>query len=129
MKDETRQWLEYAQENLCSAEVLLKNGLYNPCLQNAQQTVEKMLKALLVEKNIKIKKTHSVGELARLLKDTGAEVHISEDECELFDSIYLPSKYPVGGILPDYEPDETICRQCLGIANRILMKIADIIRG
>ena len=128
MKDETRQWLTYAQENRRSAEVLLESGLYNPCLQNAQQAVEKMLKALLVEKNIKIKKTHSISELARLLKDTGAEIDISEDECELFDSIYLPSKYPVGGMLPDYEPDKMICRQCLDIIAGIEKSVTKLIQ-
>ena len=127
MKDETRQWLTYAQENRRSAEVLLESGLYNPCLQNAQQAVEKMLKALLVEKKIKIKKTHSISELARLLKDTGAEIDISEDECELFDSIYLPSKYPVGGMLPDYEPDKMICRQCLDIIDGIEKSVTKLI--
>ena len=56
MKDETRKWLEYADENLKSAKVLLDSELFNPCLQNAQQAVEKMLKAMLVEFSIKFKK-------------------------------------------------------------------------
>jgi HEPN domain-containing protein len=37
MKNETRAWLDYADENLKSAEVLLRNGLFNACLQNIQQ--------------------------------------------------------------------------------------------
>jgi HEPN domain-containing protein len=49
MKDETSKWLEYASENLESAHVLLNSGLFNPCLQNAQQAVEKALKSVLVE--------------------------------------------------------------------------------
>ena len=36
MKDETKKWLEYAEENLHSANVLLDSELFNPCLQNAQ---------------------------------------------------------------------------------------------
>lgn len=129
MNDETRQWMKYAEENRRSAELLLESGLYNPCLQNTQQAIEKMLKALLIAKDVKIKKTHSIGELIQLLKNVDVNIDISDDDCELIDSVYLPSKYPVGGILPDYEPNEAICRQCLEIANNIHMKITDIIRG
>ncbi len=42
MKDETRIWLEYAKENLKSSKVLLESKLYNPCLHNVQQRVEKV---------------------------------------------------------------------------------------
>ena len=49
MKDETRVWLVYAEENLEAAHLLLKQHLYNPCLQNVQQCIEKGLKALLLE--------------------------------------------------------------------------------
>jgi HEPN domain-containing protein len=52
MKDEAKIWLNYSEENLKSSEILLQNSLYNPCLQNAQQCVEKALKALLIKKEI-----------------------------------------------------------------------------
>ncbi|OIP03431.1 MAG: hypothetical protein AUJ96_14670 [Armatimonadetes bacterium CG2_30_66_41] len=48
MPDETTAWLRYARENLTSSEVLLERSLLNPCLQNAQQAVEKALKAALL---------------------------------------------------------------------------------
>ncbi len=38
------------------------------------------------------------------------EIEISDDECDFHNSIYLPSKYPMGRALADFEPDETICR-------------------
>ena len=119
MKDETKQWLEYANENLESAKVLLDNKLFNPCLQNAQQAVEKMLKAALVELSIKFKKTHSINELVMMLAENRLDIDLAEEECELLDSIYLPSKYPLGSILPDFEPDEQICRDCIAMAERV----------
>jgi HEPN domain-containing protein len=119
MKDQTKKWLEYADENLQSAKVLLESELFNPCLQNVQQAVEKMLKALLVESGIKVKKTHSINELVTILGENGMKVDIEEDDRDLIDSIYLPSKYPVGGILPDFEPDMQTCRQCVAVAVRI----------
>ena len=53
MKDETQTWLKYANENLRSAKLLLESNLFNPCLQNIQQAVEKWLKALIVESSLK----------------------------------------------------------------------------
>ncbi len=50
MKDETREWLNYAEENLKAARLLLEQSLYNSCRQNMQQSIEKVLKALLLEK-------------------------------------------------------------------------------
>ena len=119
MKGETKQWLKYADENLRSAKVLLDNKLFNPCLQNAQQAVEKMLKALLVEFSVKFKKTHSINELAMLLAENHLDINLVEEERELLDSIYLPSKYPLGSILPDFEPDDQICKNCIAIAERV----------
>lgn len=109
MKDEARVWLGYAGENLASAQILLDHGLVNPCLQNAQQAVEKMLKALLMESGIKAKKTHSIRELLTILTQAGLKTPVTDDDADLLDSIYLPSKYPLGSVLPDFEPDRDIC--------------------
>jgi len=119
MKDETKRWLEYGDENLKSAKVLLDNGLFNSCLQNAQQAVEKVLKAVLVEFSIKFKKTHSINELVTMLAKNGLDVNLSEEESELLDSIYLPSKYPLASVLPDFEPDEQTCERCIAIDERV----------
>ena len=119
MKDETKKWLEYADENRRSVKVLLDSELFNPCLHNAQQAVEKMLKAVLVESTIKIIRTHSINELVKILNEKGLNIDITEDECDLLDSIYLPSKYPLGGILPDFEPDLQTCKKCLALAERV----------
>jgi len=48
MKDETLIWLSYADENLDVAGLALEHGHLNACLQNAQQAVEKYLKAVIV---------------------------------------------------------------------------------
>jgi HEPN domain-containing protein len=127
MKDETKKWLEYAEENLHSANVLLDSELFNPCLQNAQQAVEKMLKAILVESATKVKKTHSINELVTIISEKGMNVNITEDECDLLDSIYLPSKYPLGSILPDFEPDLQTCKKCVALAERVWESVTNIL--
>ncbi len=120
MKNETRIWLKYAAENLESAKILLQSNLHNPCLQNSQQAVEKSLKAILVETASHIKKTHDILEIKKLLFENGIEIDLSDDECDFLNSIYIPSKYPLGSILADYEPDEKICRTGIEIAEKAM---------
>ena len=66
MKDETHQWLSYAEENFEMARLALERGCLNACLQNTQQAVEKALKAALVEVRGEFPRTHSIRELARM---------------------------------------------------------------
>jgi len=120
MKDETTIWLDYSKENLESAKILLESELFNPCLQNIQQCVEKALKALLIENSIKLKRTHSIYELKNILSNNGLNAEISDDDCEFLDSIYLPSKYPVSSVLPYYQPDFTICNKGIAIAEGVV---------
>jgi HEPN domain-containing protein len=127
MKDDARNWIKYADENLQSAKLLLKAGILNPCLQNAQQSVEKSLKALLIENSRKLQKTHSINELVSILSGKGINININEEERDLLDSIYLPSKYPLGSSLPDFEPNNEICGECISIAERIFSDISLIL--
>jgi len=123
MNDEAREWLKYAQENRQVSRLALGQDLFNACLQNAQQAVEKALKAACVSKGLPIKKTHSVRELRNDLKRIGFEVGLEDTDCDLLDSIYLPSKYPLGSVLPDFAPDEALARQCLSMADRVVLEV------
>lgn len=67
MQEETKSWLTYSEENIEAAKVLLENELYNPCLHNIQQSIEKALKSLFIEKLIPFKKTHNIMELKTIL--------------------------------------------------------------
>ena len=93
MKSETKIWLDYAEENLKSSKILLDNKLYNPCLQNAQQSVEKALKAIVIEHGINLKRTHDILELKYLLQRKEIVVNILDDECDFLNDIYLPSTH------------------------------------
>jgi HEPN domain-containing protein len=112
MKDETRLWLAFANENLQMSRIALEREFFNASLQNAQQAVEKGLKALLIERGLECPRTHSIRELARLAIDT--DVHLSAEECDLLDSIYIPSKYPVFGVLPGEFAGRGVCERLSG---------------
>jgi HEPN domain-containing protein len=120
MSVEGRRWLAYAQENRRAATVCLENSVFNPCLQNAQQAVEKALKALHLVSGLPLKKTHSIGELRGDLLRAKVDPGLSEDAADLLDTIYLPSKYPLGSVLPHFEPDAEMARRCLAVADQVL---------
>lgn len=127
MKGEVRVWLDYAEENLMAARLLLDQKLYNPCLQNMQQSIEKALKALLLEKAHNYRKTHSITELVHLLAGQQIIIDLSEEDCDLLDSIYLPSKYPLGGVLPDFEPDANLCLRCIMLAENAIHQVRKMV--
>ncbi len=127
MKDETRTWLSYADENLDVAGLALDHGHLNASLQNAHQAVEKYLKALITERGIDFRRTHSIRELVGMLEDQNITVGISEDEMDLMDSIYIPSKYPVYSALPYITPDISTCHDALEIAHSVSNLISDIL--
>jgi HEPN domain-containing protein len=119
MKDETHTWISYADENLDVAGLAFEHGHFNACLQNAQQAVEKYLKAIIVERDLEFRRTHSIRELLGLLAAKDIALSVSEDEMDLMDSIYVPSKYPVYSALPQALPDPAICRDALSIARKV----------
>ena len=128
MQEETRSWLTYSEENLEAAKVLFESELHNPCLQNIQQSIEKALKSLLIENAFPFKKTHNIMELKTTLDKNGISVELTEDECDFLDSIYLPSKYPIGSALPFFYPDKEICKSSILLAERILKEVKGLIK-
>jgi len=129
MKNETKAWIDYADENLKSAEVLLQNGLFNACLQNIQQAAEKHLKSLLIEKGTGLIKSHSIRQLIHALAEHQITITMSEDEIDLIDSIYLPSKYPLMSVLPKFLPDKKLCEKCINIASQIKSSVLDLLKN
>jgi HEPN domain-containing protein len=127
MNDDVQVWLQYAADNLQAARLLLENGLFNPCLQNAQQAAEKTLKACLLHLGQDVERTHAIGALARKAKLL-CTLDISHEQCDLLDSIYIPSKYPVYSVLPDFVPDADICRTCIDIADCLFQQTQNRVR-
>lgn len=57
------------------------------------------------------------------MKNVSDNIDLTDEECDLLDAIYLPSKYPIGGVLPDFEPDFDLCKDCLKIAQYVEKKV------
>lgn len=123
MRNETQSWLNYSEENLTAAKLVLQSELLNACLQNVQQSIEKALKSIFIEKGIPFKKTHNIWELKTLLEKNGITTSLTDDDCDFLDSIYLPTKYPVGSALPFFYPDKEICIKSISLAERVIAEV------
>ena len=119
MKGETRGWLEYAEENLNVAELCLSRDHINACLHNTQEATEKYLKAVIVERDLEVERTHSIVRLRNILLGAGMESELSDGDCNILDAVHIPSRYPVFGVVPEPPLDREICEQCIGIARRV----------
>jgi HEPN domain-containing protein len=95
MSDEASTWLQYARENLQVAQMTLEAGLLNPCLQNAQQAVEKALKALIVERTGELPpRIHNLPRLAEAV-----ELGVDEKRMDFLAALtvfYIQTRYPEG---------------------------------
>ncbi len=107
-------------KDLQVAEMALQAGLLNSCLQNAQQAVEKALKAVQIHCIMPSIRTHSIRDLNRDLTRAGILTGLTEEDCELLDSIYVSSKYPLDSVLPDALPDLGVSRRCTLLASQVV---------
>ena len=122
-----RSWLEFAREDSRMAELAFEDVIYTQAWFHAQQCVEKALKAACLDRGLAIRKTHSIDELTQRLQRAGVLPILTDEESALLDTIYLPSKYPLGSVLPDYEPDRAVAQQCYSLAERTLCEVSKMI--
>ena len=91
MREETAEWLASAAEDLTAAQVLFDAGQYHAMALHAQQTVEKSLKGLLVERTGELPaRTH---DLRRIGAEVGVPAEMLVRLVELY-AYYLAGRYP-----------------------------------
>ncbi|MFI5294296.1 MAG: HEPN domain-containing protein [Thermodesulfovibrionales bacterium] len=119
MKKETEEWIRIAIEDFQSAKYLLEKSLYRMVCYHAQQTVEKLSKAILVQHDIDIPRTHNLLDLNNAIKKLGYNVPLSDEDTVFLNSIYR-SRYPFdAGLLPHGEPTEKDAEKALDIAKQM----------
>lgn len=90
MKEETKRWIKQSEEDLDTAKAIFKIKKYKFASYLCQQSAEKALKALLIEKNKQIIRIHDLVEL-------GKKVNIEKeflDSLEKLTYVYIDSRYP-----------------------------------
>ena len=121
MKKQVEDWVLLADKDLCAAEILLNmdNPLTNIVAFHCQQAIEKYLKALIIEKDIPMIKTHDLIKLNGLIKeieDTG----IDEQKLMVINEVYIESRYPGDlGLMPDGMPSDAQAKEFVQYVNEI----------
>lgn len=109
------QWLKFATDDIRSAEVLLREGIFNMVCFHSQQVVEKSLKAFLRHHLDKIPFIHILEELCdRCIKIDPTFSQIRAD-CKALDVFYQPTRYPEAptGSLPEGMPNKEQAEETL----------------
>jgi len=90
MKEETKKWLKQAEEDYKTAKFNFNGRKYKAAAFFCQQSAEKSLKALLLEKKGQIRKIHDLVELG---KDAGIDEGLL-DKLKQLTLAYIYSRYP-----------------------------------
>ena len=123
MKKETEDWLKIAHEEYEAAKYLLEKELYRMVCYHGQQTVEKVLKAVLTEREIDVARTHNIIDLKNAVVEIGVGIELSDENAVFLNSVYR-SRYPSDlGILPSGEPTKGDAEKALGIAKMIVDQV------
>jgi len=126
MKEKTKVWVELAKRHFTAAKLLAdEDYVINVALFHCQQTVEKLLKALLEEFDFKVPRVHTVVELYDRLPDyVRKKVIIDIIKLQSIDDIYIETRYPSDiGLLPSGFPTKNDFIRYFEIAKDIFNKI------
>lgn len=114
-------WLKYADDDLASAEILLKEGIYNIVCFHSQQAVEKMLKSIIAAYGQEIPRIHNLIRLTSICEKLHGDSLALDDEALIFlNDVYIDSRYPADfGILPSGQPGRVEAHKAFLYAKQI----------
>lgn len=113
-----REWLKRAKSNLARAKVgrISEDILYEDLCFDAQQAVEKALKALCIIHGIKFSKVHDIAYLMELLEKGNIKIPKRLQRAKILTDYAVETRYP-----GDYIPvDEDMYKDALKLAERIV---------
>jgi len=123
-------WLKYAFDDLQSAEVLLKEGIYNMVCFHSQQAIEKLFKSFIATYYQEIPRIHNLIRLHQVCEDLhGSQLNLDEEGLIFLNDVYIDSRYPADfGILPSGQPDKEEARKAYNYAKDMDVVLGPIIR-
>ena len=107
MKENTKNWLKKAGEDLQTCEILVSAEFFPTAVVcfHAQQSAEKYLKAFLTENEVEFTRTHDLVDLLlNYILDLDQEFRILTDNCEYLTDYGVIPRYP--GDYPDITKEE-----------------------
>ncbi len=123
MRKNTEAWLKEAEDELSSAGILIDHRKCRAVCYHSQQSVEKGLKALIIEKGAKPERTHDIVELLNAARRIGWEIALPMDDAVFLNSIYK-GRYPAEeGLLPHGEPTMADAEKAISAAKALMVEI------
>jgi HEPN domain-containing protein len=127
MNELEHRWLYMANEDLRTAELTWREGIYAQTCFHAQQCAEKALKALLVaQTGHAAPRTHYIVELLQLLP-AKLRQELPADLAPALDTYYVATRYPdaIVGSLPEALPGREDACQALDLARAVLLYVKE----
>ena len=124
-KTYAKEWLEFAIKNLDTAKLLYKADHYEDIIGiELQQALEKALKSIMANKNIKIPKGHDLVKIYFIIEQF---INISSDEIILLKkatNYYKEDRYPNPNY---YLPSRDEIKEVLDFTEELFDKVCDIL--
>ena len=121
MNNHVQEWLSQAEEELRTATYLADGCFYRSACYHAEQSLEKFLKAKLIDKGWDLEKTHSIKRLLVISEEYGLNYSFSEHDIAFIESIYRGRYSMEAGLLPQGEPDAADADRAVTIASSVIM--------
>ena len=121
MKKQVKDWIVLADKDLYASEILIKDEhpLTNIVAFHCQQTIEKYLKAFLIENDIPLIKIHDLIKLNGMIKEI-KDLRIDEKRLIPINEVYVEARYPGElGLMPDGEPTNEQALEFIDFAKEV----------
>ncbi len=121
-----RLWLRHARSNLALArQPKPAEALWEDLCFDAQQAAEKAVKAVLVRHAVDFLRSHQIGELLALVRQSGHDVPEELGRADALSDYAVTTRYP-GAPRP---VDEAEYRQALDLAERVVRWAESVVHG
>ena len=122
--EDPREWLNRARSNLLLAKAPKRNIYLEDLCFNAQQAVEKAIKAILIAHEVEFPYVHDITELLTTLEKTGQKIPPSIRQAERLTRFAISTRYP--GIASAIRREEY--QEALAVAEKVIRWARTLVR-
>ena len=122
-----KEWIKAAYDDILVLEEIKNNSNLTAMIAfHSQQSIEKILKAYLISKNIKILKIHSLNKLFSECNDLNL---LDNEIVNKLDKLYIDSRYPGDmGLLPYGKPTLEDAKEFYDFALYVFREVCKILK-
>ncbi len=129
MKEKTKGWVELAKRDLYASKKSKDDKfITNISCFHAQQAIEKILKAMLEEKDLPVPKIHDLIKLYKIVQDS-FNIKLNEENLQKISVVYVETRYPSDiGLLPSGFPSVEEANEIYNLAEGIFEDVIKFLK-